>query len=158
MKKTTIAGILIAIGVVIIAVYFIGTQIGLLGTGLSAYPNSTQLSSANVETVMSLAGLGSEYQSAVSELNIEILGINGNTASDIMSWYLYKNNREGWNLEIQESDSGRGWSSYICGWTKLAGGRLVLAVDGTQVEGYTGYDTVVITSHAPIWVYEQYFQ
>ena len=158
MKKSSILLIIGIVAVVFIGGYVIGSETGIIPSSSSGYPNSTQLSNS----VLNSIALGTdvellELEDAVSELNIEIFGINGVSALDVITWYNYENTQDGWGLLLNEHKSSSGWNSYIYGWQKGTSARLVLTIDGTLVKTYTNYDTVIITSHAPLWVYESYF-
>jgi len=137
--------------------YFTGNQVGLLGTTVQTYPDSVKLSN-NIAEVLQATGLEniSQYQDAVDELDIQLYGVNDKNAFDTISWYVLQNSQEGWDVIKDDHITGNNWDAYIYAWQKTLGGRAVIAVDGILVKTLTGYDTVVITSNAPIWVYEKY--
>ena len=158
MKNSTVLLIVGIVAVVFIGGYYIGSETGLIPTSSTGYPNSTQLSNS----VLSSISLGTDMElhdleDAVSELNIEIFGINDVSALDAITWYNYENTQDGWELLLNEHESSSGWNSYAYGWQKGTSARLVLTIDGTLVKTYADYDTVIVTSHAPLWVYESYF-
>ena len=158
MKKSSILLVIGIVAVACIGGYYIGSETGIIPTASSGYPNSTQLSNSLLSSMSFGTDIGlNELEDAVSELNIEIFGINGVSASNVITWYNYENTQDGWELLLNEHKSSSGWSSYVCGWQKGTSARLVLTIDGTLVKTYTDYDTVIITSHAPLWVYESYF-
>ncbi len=97
------------------------------------------------------------FEQAVDELNIIIYGVTGSSASDVINWYNLENAQDGWTVYTSKQDSGTGWNGYIYSWMKATSGRAVITIDGTLVSTYTNYDTIVLTSHAPLWVYESYF-
>lgn len=157
MKKSSILILAGVVAVSFLAGVFIATQIGIIPSSASAYPNSTELSTGVLNSIVGGMDLDVDFEGAVSELNIELFGVNGESSQDVINWYNYKNTQDGWSIYRDEHDSGHGWNAYLYAWTKGTSGRVVLAVDGSIVEGYTDYDTVIITSHAPLWVYERYF-
>jgi len=159
MKRTTVVG-LIGILVLAIAVGFVlGSYFGVIGSTVSAYPNSTELSSNEFIDVADAIDMDfGDYATAVDELNIHIYGITGNSANDVISWYSYNNNKDGWEVLASEHDSGTNWNGYLYGWSKNLQGRVIIAVDGNFVETLTDYDTIVLTSHAPLSTYYKYFE
>lgn len=159
MKRTTIVG-LIGIFVLAVAVGFVlGSYFGLIGSTVSAYPNSTELPSDDFTDVADMINMDfDDYETAVDELNIRIYGVNGDSANDVISWYSYQNEKDGWEILASDHDSGSNWDGYLYAWSKVLQGRAVIAVDGSIVETLTEYDTIVLTSHAPLSVYERYFE
>lgn len=158
MKKSSILLIIGVVAVVFIGGYYIGSEIGLIPSTVSSYPSSTELSTATFASLMSGTDFGIDnFEQAVDDLNIQIYGVTGDSASDVINWYNLENAQDGWNIYTSEQDSGTGWNGYIYSWTKGTSGRAVLTIDGNLVSTYTAYDTIVLTSHAPLWVYEGYF-
>ena len=158
MKKSSILLIIGIVAVVIIGAYYFGSETGIISSTASAYPNSTELSTATFASLMSGTDFEIDnYEQAVDELNIRIYGVTGDSASDVMDWYNLENAQDGWSIYSNERDSGTGWNGYLNSWTKGVSGRAVITIDGRLVSTYTRYDTIVLTSHAPMWVYEDYF-
>ena len=158
MKKSGILLIIGVIAVVLVGVYYIGSETGIISSTASAFPNSTELSTSTFSSLMSGTDFEIDnYEQAVDDLNIRIYGVTGDSASDVVDWYNLENAKDGWSVYSSEQDVGYGWSGYLCSWTKGTSGRAIIAIDGTLVSTYTGYDTIVLTSHAPLWVYEEHF-
>lgn len=158
MKKSGILLIIGIVAVVFIGGYYYGSETGIISSTASAYPNSTELSTATFSSLMSGTDFEiDDYEQAVDDLNIRIYGVTGSSASDVIDWYNLENAKDGWSSYGTERDSGSGWNGYLCSWTKGISGRAVIAIDGRLVSTYTNYDTIILTSHAPLWVYENYF-
>jgi len=158
MKKSSVLLIIGIVAVVCIGGYYIGSETGIISSTASSYPSSTELSTATFASIMSGTDFEIDnYEQAIDELNIQIYGVTGSSASDVINWYNLENAQDGWSNQRSEHDSGSNWNSYIYAWTKGTSGRVVLTVDGNLVSTYTNYDTIVLTSHAPLWVYESYF-
>jgi len=122
----------------------------------SLYPNAQEIDTTSLsnyaddEMYTIISGL-------MDELNIHIYGIDGQSASSVISWYEQTNAQNGWTSisDASADSSGTGWNSYLRAWQKgLPGrGQLVITWDGSKVEQYSNYDTVVLTSSAPMTTY-----
>ena len=158
MKKSGILLIIGIIAVVVIGGYYIGSETGIIPSTASAYPNSTELSTSTFASLMSGTDFEIDnFEQAVDDLNIHVYGVTEDSASDVINWYNLENAQDGWSIYTSEHTSGPNWDCYIYAWTKDTSGQAVITIDGNLVSTYTEHDTIVLTSHAPMWVYEQHF-
>ena len=158
MKKSSILLIIGIIAVVLVGVYYISSETGIIPSTASAYPNSTELSTSTFASLMSGTDFEIDnFEQAVDDLNIHIYGVTGDSASDVINWYNLENAQDGWSIYTSEHDSDAGWNGYIYSWMKGTSGRAVITIDGNLVSSYTSYDTIVLASHAPMWIYERHF-
>ena len=95
-----------------------------------------------------------QIMNQMDEIDISIYGLNGETAQSVMDWYNSINTQNGWTLVRTAQDSVNGWVGVAYGWQKGATGMLVAAWSGSEVVDRTGYDCVVVTATAPMWVWE----
>jgi len=161
MKKIITA--IIAMALICIAGYVVLGYTGYVGTPFNTtylYPNAQEIDTFSlgsstddndIDTIQSIIyGLS-------GDLNINIYGVNGQSASSVILWYEQTNAQNGWTVisDATTDSSGTGWNSYIRGWQKGYPGRgqIVITLDGSKVEQYSNYDTVVVTSSAPITTY-----
>lgn len=157
MKKL-VAGIIVIVAICI-AGYAVLGYTGYVDTpfnSTSLYPNAQEIDTTSLsnyaddEIYTIIMGL-------MDELNINIYGVNGQSASSVISWYEQTNIQNGWTpiSDASADSSGTGWNSYLRGWQKGYPGRgqIVITWDGTKVEQYSNYDTVVVTSSAPMTTY-----
>jgi len=161
MKKIILG--IITISLVFVVGYAVLGYTGYVGTPFNAtllYPNIQEIDTFSlgdstddndIDTIQSIIyGLS-------GDLNIDIYGVNDQSALSVISWYEQTNAQNGWTVisDATTDSSGTGWNGYIRGWQKGYPGRgqIVITLDGSKVEQYSNYDTVVVTSSAPITIY-----
>lgn len=93
-------------------------------------------------------------------LDVHIYGVNIGSAESVITWYELENNKNGWEPFDQQRfwtrQSLLGGDLYTRVWSRYLKGQVVITVDGSYVQQYTGYQTVVITSSAPLSTYQEY--
>ena len=157
MKK--LIAIIIAVAVICGVGYVTLGYTGYVDTPFnttSLYPNAQEIDTASLSSFAD-DDIYSVISGLMDELNIHIYGVNGQSASAVISWYEQINIQNGWTVisDATADTSGTGWNSYIRGGQKGYPGRgqIVITWDGAKVEQYSGYDTVVLTSSAPMTTY-----
>lgn len=155
-KNTTILVAICVIFLIFVAGYILGSYFGLIGATVMAYPNSIELPTDAFADIADELDFDN-YETAVDELHIKIFGVNNVTASQVIQWYDYRHLQDGWQRVVNESLIRVHINAFLYGWTKNAVGHVVIAVDGTFVEALTQYDTIILTSYAPITTYQKYF-
>lgn len=157
MKKLII--VIIAVAVICGAGYVVLGYTGYVGTPFnttSLYPNTQEIDATALSNFAD-DDIYALIMGLMDELNINIYGVNDQSAFSVISWYEQTNTQNGWTQINDASDdtSGIGWNSYIRAWQKGYPGRgqIVITWDGAKVEQYSNYDTVVLTSTAPISTY-----
>ena len=151
--------VIIAVALLCGAGYIVLGYTGYVNTPFnttSLYPNAQEIDTTSLSEYVD-ADIYAMISGLMDELNIQVYGVNGQSASSVISWYESTNLQNGWTplSDASADSSGTGWSSYIRGWQKGFPGRgqIVITWDGSKVEQYSGYDTVVLTSSAPMTTY-----
>ena len=93
-------------------------------------------------------------------LDAHIYGVD-DSAETVIMWYETENSKNGWEPFRRQSmwtfQSVPGYAIYTRMWNRYLKGQVVIAIEGTYIQRYMGYQTVVITSSAPLSTYDQYF-
>jgi hypothetical protein len=160
MKKITLG--IIAVVSICITGYVVLGYTGYVITPLNTtmlYPNIQEIDTIplidyiddDIELIQSIiSGLS-------DELDVHVYGINDQSAFSVISWYEQTNIQNGWGLldDVSADSSGQGWNGYLRAWQKGYPGRgqVVITLDGYKVEQYSNYDTLVLTSSAPMTAY-----
>ena len=160
---TMIKAIIGVIAIICIVGYAVLGYTGYVETPFNAtmlYPNVEEIdafSLGNSTDDNDIDSIQSLIFGLSDELNIDIYGVNDQSAFSVISWYEQTNSQNGWALisDVSSDSSDIGWNGYIRAWQKGTPGRgqIVITLDGSRVEQYSNYDTVVITSSAPMTTY-----
>lgn len=152
-KKTIVFIVLVA---VFLSFFLILTELGLINNTVKSYPNSVELSSDVEGLVEKVIGNQIEDKEMLYEdLNIDIRGTD-NLIENIVDWYNEYNNIEGWEPYFDETISNQEYNIQIHAWKKNLGAKIVIVADGQMISTLTSCDTLIITSHAPLWIYDEY--
>ena len=93
----------------------------------------------------------------ISALNMEMYGIDGQSAYTTWLWYKEKNLADGYASYNSATDKHDHWTAYHEIWYKDLAGRGLSVGDGASIESAYGYDTVFLTSHGPVTTYYDFF-
>jgi len=117
---------------------------------IGVYPGSHEI---DVDTMIISQYLDipeDKIDDAISDLNIKAYGINGVSKNTIMAWY--ENRHLDWSL--QKSSDANLFS--MRAWSHLFTGHVIVVSDHGSMQNLVGYDTVFLTSHAPLTTYKVY--
>ena len=155
MKKLIVC--IIAIVAICVAGYAVLGYTGYVDTpfnSTSLYPNAQEIDTASLSNFADDDAVFSVIIGLMDELNINIYGVNDQSAFSVISWYEQTNAQNGWTpiSDISDDASGTGWNCYVRAWQKGYPGRgqIVITWDGSKIEQNSGYDTVVLTSSGPV--------
>jgi len=141
MKKLIVG--IIAIVAICVAGYAVLGYTGYVDTpfnSTSLYPNAQEIDTTSLSNYAD-DEIYNIIMGLMDELNINIYGVNGQSASSVILWYEQTNAQNGWSLisDTSADSSGTGWNSYLRAWQKGYPGRgqIVITWDGSKVEQYS---------------------
>jgi len=87
----------------------------------------------------------SEYKDITDELNVQVYTLDGTTVTETITEYKQKMKEDGYEVIIEETRSGTGWSGTFLFAKALLHGRGIVAVSGTSVTQVFKCDVLLIT-------------
>jgi hypothetical protein len=149
----------VAISLFLVAFLLGGSYITLAYTGaiqsplctVSEYPMSKELDITCLSSI-----LNEDLYGMIKKLDIHAYGINDVPADVILSWYEQKNAEDGWfpyEKDTMWKDLSDPCIIQYRMWKKYLKGQIVVCCSDDIVQSITGYDTIIITSCAPLYSY-----
>ena len=95
----------------------------------------------------------------IKKLDINVYAVN-DPAERAIKWYENENSKEGW-MPFEKQKTWKkvlldGNCIYTRAWSRYFKGQAIIAIEGDYVEQYTGYNTIIITTNAPLTTYKRY--
>ena len=162
MKKSTI---IISVVLMLGCGYVVLGYTGVIQSPLSTAPTYTKNTiEINLEeAVASFLSdeMYSDLVTAIDELDVDTYGVTDDTGENIVEWYSNINENNGWKPLEQENtwtyQTFVGYEIYTRAWYRYLKGQSLIVISGEKVNVFTGYSVIVITSSAPLSVYQKYF-
>lgn len=161
MKK--VIAILAVFLMIIVGGYAVLGYTGVVQSPLSTspvYANAYEIDTASISSLLD-DNIFSQLTLATDNLNVHIYGVNDISASSIISWYEQENAENGWSPFSQQDTwthpSSHEYNVYTRMWNRYLKGQIVITADGSLVQRYTGFQTIIVVSSAPLSTCQQYF-
>jgi len=97
-----------------------------------------------------------EHEPHIDNLNMDMWGINGMTATAVVAEYTNTYQEQGYEIYDQSTDSGTGWESQSVIYVNGNNARAIIVADGPAVEANYGYETIISTSYGLLTDYVSY--